>query len=148
MDPILRVPKPFRHGYDALRYPGASRDPMADLDRSTMSRSQERTWSIIVHAAAFAGLLVPFGSILGPLIVWIIKRPESAEVDRQGKAAMNFQISMLIYVIVGVLLMRFVIGWVLLIALGIFWFVMVLVATIRVANGRDPGYLLSIEFLK
>ncbi|MYD96587.1 MAG: DUF4870 domain-containing protein [Gammaproteobacteria bacterium] len=121
---------------------------MGDLDRSTMSRSQERTWSIVVHAAAFAGLLVPFGSILGPLIVWIIKKPESAEVDRQGKAAMNYQISMLIYVIVAAVLIRYAIGWVLLIALGIFWFVMVLVATIRVANDRGPGYLLSMGFLK
>lgn len=121
---------------------------MGDLDRSTMSRSQERTWSILVHASAFAGAVVPFGSILGPLIVWIIKKPESAEVDRQGRAAMNFQISMLIYVVIGVLLIRFMVGWVLLIALGIFWFVMVLVATIRVAGGRDPRYLFSIGFLK
>lgn len=121
---------------------------MADLDRSTMSRSQERTWSIVVHAAAFAGVAVPFGSILGPLIVWIIKKPVSAEVDRQGKAAINFQISMLIYVIVAAVLIRLAIGWVLLIALGIFWLVMVLVATIRVANGREPGYLLSMSFLK
>lgn len=36
----------------------------------------------------------------------------------------------------------------LLIALGIFWFVMVLIATIRAADGRDPGYVLAIEFLK
>ena len=121
---------------------------MDDRDRSTMSRSQERTWSIIVHAAAFAGLVVPFGSILGPFIVWIIGKPESAEVDRQGKAAINFQVSMLVYVIIGVLLIRLPMGWVLLVALGIFWFVMVLVATIRVARGREPGYVLSIEFLK
>ena len=120
---------------------------MTDHDR-TVSRFRERMWSIIVHVAAFAGLLVPFGSILGPFIVWIVKKPESAEVDRQGKAALNFQISMLIYVVIGMLLIRFAIGWVLLIALGIFWFAMVLVATIRVANGRDPGYLLSFELLK
>ena len=113
-----------------------------------MSSSNERTWSILVHAAAFAGLVVPFGNILGPFIVWTIKKAESAEVDRQGKAAMNFQISMLIYAIVGLLLIRFMVGWVLLIALGIFGLVMVLVATIRVANGRQPGYVLGIEFLK
>ena len=105
-------------------------------------------WSIVVHAAAFAGVAVPFGSILGPLLVWIIKKPGSAEVDRQGKAAMNFQISMLIYVIFAAVLIRLAIGWVLLVALGIFWFAMMLVATIRVANGREPGYLLSIDFLK
>ena len=113
-----------------------------------MSSSDERTWSILVHAVAFAGLVVPFGGILGPFIVWTIKKAESAEVDRQGKAAMNFQISMLIYVIVGLLLIRFVIGWVVLVALGIFGVVMVVVATIRVAKGRTPGYVASIRFLK
>lgn len=113
-----------------------------------MASSEERTWSILVHAAAFAGAVVPFGSILGPYLVWVIKKPESAEVDRHGKASMNFQISMLIYLVVGLLLLRLPIGWVLLVALGIFWFVMVLVATIRVANGRNAKYVFSIQFLK
>ena len=121
---------------------------MADFDHSAMSSSEERTWSILVHAAAFAGAIVPFGMILGPLLVWIIKKPESPLVDRHGRAALNFQISMLIYIFVAILLVFVVIGIFVLIALGIFWFVMVLVATIRAADGRDPGYVLSIEFLK
>ena len=121
---------------------------MADDDHSAMSSSEERTWSILVHAAAFAGAIVPFGMILGPLLVWLIKRPESALVDRHGRAALNFQISMLIYFIGAVILVFAVIGILLLIALIVFWFVMVLLATIRVANGREPGYVLSISFLK
>ena len=121
---------------------------MADFDHSAMSSSEERTWSILVHAAAFAGAIVPFGMILGPLLVWIIKKPESALVDRHGRAALNFQISMLIYFIGAIILVFVAIGILLLIVLGIFWFIMVLVATIRVADGRDPGYVLSIEFLK
>ena len=122
---------------------------MTDFDHDeTMTASDERMWSILVHAAAFAGVLVPFGTILGPFIVWIIKKPESALVDRHGRAALNFQISMLIYIIVSAILVLVVVGLLLLIVLGIFWFVMVLVATIRAADGRDPGYLLSIEFLR
>ena len=121
---------------------------MADLDHGSMPASEERTWSIVVHAAAFAGALVPFGTILGPFIVWIIKKPESALVDRHGRAAINFQISMLIYFIGSAILILVVVGVLLLIVLVIFWFVMVLVATVRAADGRDPGYLLSIEFLK
>ena len=121
---------------------------MADFDQNTISSSEARTWSILVHVAALSGLLVPFGGVLGPFLVWIIKRPESAAVDRHGKAALNFQISMLIYVFVSVLLVFVAIGILLLIMLGIFWFVMVLVATIRAADDRDPGYVLSIEFLK
>lgn len=113
-----------------------------------MSPSEERTWSTLVHAAAFAGVVVPFGSILGPFIVWVVKKPESAEVDWQGRAALNFQISMLIYGAIGLLLIRVAIGLFFLAVLVLFWFAMVLVATIRVADGRDPGYVLSIEFLK
>lgn len=122
---------------------------MADFDDDrTMPPSEERMWSIVVHAAAFAGVVVPFGMILGPLIVWIIKKPESALVDRHGRAALNFQISMVIYFIGAVILVFVAIGVLLLFVLGIFWFVMVLVATIRVADGRAPGYVFSIEFLK
>ena len=126
-------------------------DHMADLDRNAMSRSEERTWSVLVHAAAFVGVLVPIiGGILGPFLVWILKKSASARVDRHGRAALNFQISMLIYGIAGALLIRFGIGFLILtlVVLGIFWFVMVLVATIRTAKGRDPGYVFSISFLK
>ena len=121
---------------------------MADFDPNAMPSSEERTWSILVHAAAFSGMLIPFGGILGPFIVWIIKKPESALVDCHGRAALNFQISMLIYVFVAIVLVFVLIGVLLLIALGVFWFVMVLIATIRAADGRDPGYVLAIEFLK
>ena len=122
---------------------------MTDPDRNAMSSSEERTWSVVVHAAAFLGVLVPIiGGILGPFLVWILKKPESTVVDRHGKAAINFQISMLIYGIAGALLIRAGVGLVILIVLGIFWFVMILVATIRTANGRDPGYVFSISFLK
>ena len=86
--------------------------------------------------------------ILGPLIVWLVKKPESALVDRHGRAALNFQISMLAYFIGAVVLLLVRIGLLLIIVLAIFWFVMVLVATIRAAKGREPGYLLSIGFLK
>ena len=120
---------------------------MSDSERP-MSSSEERTWSILVHASALAGVLVPFGMILGPFIVWIIKKPESALVDRHGRAALNFQISMLIYFAAAVILVFVAIGVLLLIVLGVFWLVMVLVATIRVADGRAPGYVLCIEFLK
>ena len=124
-------------------------DDMTEPDRDAMSSSDERTWSVVVHAAAFLGVLVPIiGGILGPFLVWILKKPESTVVDRHGKAAINFQISMLIYGIAGALLIRAGVGLLILIVLAVFWFVMILVATIRTAKGRDPGYVFSISFLK
>lgn len=57
---------------------------------------QERTLGMLTHLSALAGLIVPFGSVLGPLVVWLIKKEESRFVDDQGKQALNFQLSMLI----------------------------------------------------
>src|SRR5437868_5310810 len=60
--------------------------------------SDVRTWCVLCHAAALLGLFFHFlGHILGPLIVWLMKRSDSPEIDAYGKESLNFQISMLIY---------------------------------------------------
>ena len=64
--------------------------------RSTSS--DVRTWCVLCHASALLGLFFHFlGHILGPLIVWLMKRGDSPEIDAYGKESLNFQISMLIY---------------------------------------------------
>lgn len=55
---------------------------------------QARTWGMVCHLSALAMFTcIPFANILGPLIVWLIKRGDSAFVDDQGKEAVNFQIT-------------------------------------------------------
>ena len=53
------------------------------------------------HLSALSGYIIPLGNVLGPLIVWQMKRHEIPEVDYHGKEALNFQISVLIYLLVG-----------------------------------------------
>ena len=72
---------------------------------------QARQWAMLCHLAAFAGLAVPFGNLLGPLIVWQMKKDVDPFVDAQGKEALNFQISVAIAVMVCFLLMLLVIGF-------------------------------------
>ena len=112
------------------------------------STSDERTWSLLLHISALAGMVFPLGNVIGPFVFWLIKKPESELIDRHGKAALNFQISSTIYMIGMGLLVIVLIGLPLLIGYAIFWFIMVIVATIRAADDKDPNYLLSIPFLK
>ena len=112
------------------------------------STSDDRTWSILLHISALAGMVFPLGNVIGPFVFWLIKKPESELVDRHGKAALNFQISSTIYFIGMGLLVIVLIGLPLIIAYAIFWFIMVIVATMRAADDQDPNYLLSIRFLK
>lgn len=112
------------------------------------SAPPSRTWEVLCHVSALAGYIIPFGNIIGPLVVWLMKKAESAEVDYHGKEALNFQISVAIYAIVGLLLVLVVIGIPLLIALGIANLVFMIIAAIKASNGERYRYPCTIRFVK
>ncbi len=109
-----------------------------------------RLWAMLCHLAAFATFLpaVPgIGIVLGPLIVWLIKKNEFPFVDEQGKEAVNFQLTMLI---IALALTVTCIGILLLPVVAIVDVVLVIVAAIKANDGyhyRYP-YPLIIRFVK
>ncbi len=107
-----------------------------------------RTFGMLCHLLAFAGLVIPFGNIIGPLVIWLIKREEYPFVDEQGKEALNFQISVFLYAIVCGLLSLILIGIPLLIALGIFWLVVVIIASVKANAGESYRYPLNLRLIK
>ena len=113
-----------------------------------MEQEKERSMATLCHAGALAGIIVPFGNIIVPLIIWLTNKEESALVDAEGKKSLNFQISIVIYMFVSVLLMLVVIGAILLPVIGIFSVVMVIIAAIKTNKGEDFKYPLAITFIK
>lgn len=109
--------------------------------------SDERTWGILVHASAFVGLVFPMGHLLVPLLIWLIKRDESDFVDANGMEAVNFQLSMTIYVLVSVILIVLLIGLVLVPLLAVVWFALVILASIRASEGEVYRYPATIRFI-
>ncbi|UCF64503.1 MAG: DUF4870 domain-containing protein [bacterium] len=107
-----------------------------------------RTFGMLCHLLAFSGFVIPLGNIIGPLVVWLLKKDEFPFVDDQGKESLNFQISLLIYLLISAVLIVVVIGIFLLIALGIFMIVMVIIATIRANEGQKYRYPMTIRLLK
>lgn len=60
---------------------------------------------MLCHLSAFAGAVFPvFGNILGPLVVWLLRRKDSPFIDFHGRQSVNFQISLTIYLIVSAVL--------------------------------------------
>src|SRR5687767_592209 len=81
--------------------------------------SDERTWSLMAHLSALAGLLgVPLGHVLGPLVVWLVKKDQSAVVAAHAKEALNFQITVTIAGLVCIPLIFVCVGIPMLIALA------------------------------
>ena len=107
-----------------------------------------RNWAMICHLSALSGYFIPLGNLLGPLIIWAIKKDEFAFVDQQGKEAINFQLSMTIAYLVSCVLIFIVIGIFLLGILAVYALVMIIIASIKTNDGIDFRYPHVIRFVK
>ena len=113
------------------------------------SAAEARKWATICHLSALSGLLGNgIGFVLGPLIVWILKREDDPFVDDQGKEALNFQITMFIAAIISAVLTLVVIGILFLIVIGLLMIIMPIVAAVKSSNGELYRYPLTIRFVK
>ena len=116
---------------------------------SPPTSSDVRTWCVLCHASALLGIFFHFlGHIGGPLIVWLIKRGDSPEIDTHGKESLNFQLSMLIYDAIAFVLVIVFIGIPILFGLWILNTVLVIIASFRVSEGKFYRYPLTIRFIK
>ena len=107
-----------------------------------------RTWNVLCHASALLGLLFHLlGHIFGPLIVWLVKRGESTEIDAHGKESLNFQLSMLIYDAVAAILCLVLIGFPILILLWVLNTVFVIIASVKASEGQLYRYPFTIRFI-
>ena len=83
-----------------------------------MLPESERNWAMLCHLSAFAGYFFPFGGIIGPLICWLSRRDESSWVNINGRASLNFQLSILLYIILASPLCIIIIGIPIIVFLG------------------------------
>src|SRR5438552_16427588 len=84
--------------------------PASGPPTTSVSSSNVRIWNALCYASALLGVFLHFpGHLLGPLIVWLIKRGESREINAHGKESLNFQISMIIYNIVSAVFCQLVV---------------------------------------
>lgn len=108
-----------------------------------------RTWSSLCHASALLGVFLHFpGHLIPPLVVWLLKRNDSPEIDAHGKEAVNFQLSMLIYNIIAGVFCIILIGFVFLAVLWVVNAVLCIVAAIQASDGKFYRYPMTIRFIQ
>jgi uncharacterized protein len=121
----------------------------SDVPQSAPTVSAEdRNWATIAHLSALAGFIIPFGSILGPLIVWLVKKDTSAHIADQAREALNFNITVGIAILVSLCLMLVFIGFLLFGVVAIAWLVLVIVAAVKSSDGTQYRYPFTIRFIK
>ena len=98
--------------------------------------------AMLIHVSAI------FTGFVGPLIIWLIKKDESAFVDRHGKTALNFTITLMIAYFVSAILILVLIGILMILALMVVGIVFPIIAAIAANKGEEYTYPLSIKFIK
>src|SRR5581483_10005760 len=83
--------------------------------------SEERTWGLLAHLSALSGMIVPFGNLIAPLLIWRARREHSGFVADHAKEALNFNLSVLIGVAVCYALTWLRVGLLLLALLVVVW---------------------------
>ena len=123
--------------------------PNSPATPGSVPTENERTWGMLAHLSALAGLVMPLiGIVLGPLVVWLARRDESEFVAAHAKEALNFNISVLLGALACVLLMLVFIGFLLGTALFVAWLVMMLIAAIKASEGQSYRYPFSLRLVK
>lgn len=108
-----------------------------------------RKWATLAHLSALVGLLGNgIGFLLGPLVVWLVKREDDPFIEEQGREAVNFQLTMFLALFVSAPLVIVLIGIPLLILVGITMTVLPIVASIKANEGEHFRYPLTIRFIK
>lgn len=126
--------------------------PPADL--TTPSSSDERLWAMIGHLSAFSAFITGVGGIIGPLIVWLIKRDTLPFAAEQAKEALNFNITL---AIAGLALIVFsivtlgiglLVAWPVGIILFVAWIVLTIIAAIKSNEGVAYRYPFTLRLVK
>ncbi|MEE5130746.1 DUF4870 domain-containing protein [Pseudomonas alliivorans] len=122
---------------------------MSDSQHPLQKPAQSaRQWAMLCHLSAFLGVMFPFGNLLGPLILWQMKKDSDPFIDAQGREVLNFQITVAIAATVSILLMLVVIGFALFMLVGLGALVLTIIAGVKANEGVDYRYPFTWRLLK
>jgi uncharacterized protein len=107
-----------------------------------------RIAAVAAHLSTFAGLVVPFGSIIGPLAVWLTRRDRNPFIDQAGREALNFGITIAIYGAVLLVAALLLVGIPFLILGVVAWVVLASMAAVKASEGQTYRYQLTLRLVR
>lgn len=108
----------------------------------------DRKLLAITHLTQLLHYVTGIGGFIVPLIIWLTSRNTVVDMDNHGKSIINFQLSMLLYILLSIpAILLFGLGIIGLIGVGILGFVLPIVNAVRASNGEEPSNFMTIPFI-
>jgi len=109
---------------------------------------ENRQLLVFTHLSQLLDFVTGIGGFIVPLIIWLVKKDEIFDMDRHGKAILNFRISMFLYLLICIpFVLLFGLGLLGFIVIGLFYIIFPIINAVRASNNQQPNYPLSIKFL-
>ena len=109
---------------------------------------ENRQLLVFTHLSQLLDFVTGIGGFIVPLLLWLVKKDEVFDMDRQGKAILNFRISMFLYLLICIpFVLLFGLGLLGFIVIGLFYIIFPIINAVRASNNQQPNYPLSIKFL-
>src|SRR5438552_2059878 len=120
--------------------PGTPVDPVAAAQVPSELTSEEKMWAMFCHLSTLLSYFAAGMTFIGPLVCWLMKKDTSRFVDENGKEALNFQLNILVYTLIGIATICLVVGIFILAAVHIYNVVCVIIAGIKANQGEMFRY--------
>ncbi len=133
---------------EANQTPEAAENSAGEQTVQPVATEKPETSKDATNMAMLGHLLAIFTGFLGPLIIWLIKKDEAPFVDRHGKEALNFQITVLIAMSAAGLLSFVCIGFLLMPIIWLVDMIFCILAALAASRGEEYRYPMTIRLVK
>jgi len=119
-----------------------------ELVNQNIALREDRNILVIAHLTQYLDFITGFGGLIVPFVLWLTMKNSVIGMDEHGKAIINFQLSLILYIVIGIpAILLFGLGILLLIFAGMLSFIMPIVNAVKASNGENPSYFGTIKFI-
>lgn len=108
---------------------------------------EQRNWAMLAHLSGLLAFATLVGGIVGPLVLWLLRKDDMNFAAEQAKEALNFQITVFLAGLVAAVLCLILIGFLLLAILVIADIVLVVIATVKASEGVAYRYPFNLRLI-
>jgi len=113
-----------------------------------IAKREDRKLLVITHLTQYLDYVTGFGGLIVPLVIWLTTKDSVIGMDEHGKAVLNFQLTLIAYLIIGIpSILLLGLGILILVFAGVLALIMPIVNAVKANNGESPSYFGTFRFI-
>lgn len=118
------------------------------IKKHHIMKKENKSLLVFTHLSQLLDVVTGLGGFFIPLVLWLTQRDSVMDMDANGRAILNFRISMFLYLLLCIpMVLFFGLGLLGFLAIGVAYLIFPIINAIKVNKGEAPHYPLSIKFL-